>query len=154
MPLKVFKILLLKSTWATLYATKNNSVILKTYNQLDIEQLGMCTVKLMHKDKSANCRFLVVPGDGPALLWMPDIQLLNILRITCEVIGDLHKSRKINSQIIEASNNPSCKTSRALWHETDETGTQDNNTNIPDYFGSSTNKAADKKQVSYWQINT
>ena len=66
---------------------KNNSVVFKTYNQSDIEQLGMCTVKLRHKNKSAQCRFFVVPGDGPALIGMPDIELLSVLRITCNVIG-------------------------------------------------------------------
>ena len=58
-----------------LHASKYNSVILKSYNQSDIEQLGMCTVKSKHKDKSANCRFFVVPVEGTALLGMPDIEL-------------------------------------------------------------------------------
>ena len=45
----------------------------------------MCTVILRHKDKIAKCRLFVVPGDGPALLGIPDIELLGIVKITCEV---------------------------------------------------------------------
>ena len=63
----------------------------------------MCTVKLRHKNKSAKCRFLVLPGDGPALLGMSGIELLNVLRIKCNVIGELPENRKFDSQTIEAS---------------------------------------------------
>ena len=82
---------------------KNNPVVLKTYSQSDIEQLGVCTLKLRHNDKSSKCRFLVVPREGPALHGMPDIELLNILWITCKVINDPHESRKFNSQTMEVS---------------------------------------------------
>ena len=87
--------------------------MLKTYNKSDIEQLGMCTVKLRHKDKSVKCRFFVVPGDGQALLGMPDIRLLSIIGITCCIIDESCKSRKSYSQTIEMSNSPSCRTSEA-----------------------------------------
>ena len=39
-------------------------------------------------------------GDGPALLAMPDIELLNTLKVTCEIIGDPHESRKFDSQTV------------------------------------------------------
>ena len=58
-------------------------------------------------------RFLVVLGDGPALLGMPDIKLQHILKITCKAIGHPHESRKFDSQTIEASDSPSCKTNKA-----------------------------------------
>ena len=79
----------------------------KTYNLSDIEQIGMYTVKLRHKDKSVKCRFFVVPGDGPALLGMPDIALLSILGITCDIISEPHESRKFESQTIDMSNSQS-----------------------------------------------
>ena len=63
---------------------QNSSVVLKTYSQSNIEQLGVWTVRLGHKDKTARCRFFVVPGDDPALLAVPDIELLGILKIMCE----------------------------------------------------------------------
>ena len=50
-----------------------NSAMLKTYNQSDIEQLSLCTVKLRHKDNSVKYRFFVAPGGDPALLGMPNI---------------------------------------------------------------------------------
>ena len=36
-------------------------------------------VELRHKDKTAKCRFFVVPGHDLALLQMPDIEVLGIL---------------------------------------------------------------------------
>ena len=39
----------------------------------------MCAVKIRHKEKCANCRLFVVPGDYPALLGMPDTEPLSIL---------------------------------------------------------------------------
>ena len=72
----------------------------------------MCTVRLRCKDKTAKCRFSLVPGDGPVLLGMPDIEVLNIPRIICEGMGGIHKSRIFNSQKMEASNSPSCKVNK------------------------------------------
>ena len=46
------------------------------YNQLGIEQLGACIVRLRHEDRTAKCRFFVVPGDSPSLLGMMDIEVL------------------------------------------------------------------------------
>ena len=69
MPFEVFIILFPKSTLAALHITKNNSVILKTYNQLDIKQLGVSMVKLRNKDKSIKCRFFEAPGGGPETPW-------------------------------------------------------------------------------------
>ena len=110
MQFKVSELCFQKSTLVALYTSKNSSIILKTYNQSDIKQLGVCTVILRHKIKDAKCRFLVVPGDSPALLGRPDIELPTILIITCEVIDDTDECRKIDSQTIEASIIPSCTT--------------------------------------------
>ena len=46
-----------------------------TYNNSNIEELHVCTVKLRHKDKVARCRFFVVQGDGSVLLGMLDIEV-------------------------------------------------------------------------------
>ena len=75
----------------------------------------MCRVRLRHKD--AKCRFFVEPGDGPVFLGMPDTELLNIMKITCEVIGDPHGSSKFDSQAEEASSVPSCKTKHHLLRQ-------------------------------------
>ena len=47
----------------------------------------MCTVRLRHKDKTAQFRFFVVPGDDPALLG-----ILKIMGEAWEVIGQIGNS--------------------------------------------------------------
>ena len=84
-------------------------MMLKTYNQSNIE-LDICTVKLRHEDECVKCRFFVVSGDSLALFWMQDIELLNILRITCHTIGGPHESRMFDSQTIQMSNNSNWRT--------------------------------------------
>ena len=76
---------------------------------------------------------------------MLDFKLSNILKIMCEVRGNPHKSRKFNSETIEASNSPSCRTNRAPQNKTDKTNANDTNVNIPSYFRSSINRAADRR---------
>ena len=44
-------------------------------------------VKLRHEENIAKCRFFEVPGDGSALLGMPHIELLGILKTMYEVVG-------------------------------------------------------------------
>ena len=69
----------------------------------------MCTVKLRHKDKTNRCRLFVVPEDGPTLSGMPDIELLDILKIISDVVEGQHADRKLESQVIELSSAYSCK---------------------------------------------
>ena len=124
---------------------KINSVVLKLYNESDVEQLGMCTVKLRHKDKNVKSRFFVVPGDSTALLGMPDIKLLSLLWITHDVIVKPHENRKFDSQTIEMSNSPSSRTKKISWSKTDKVGMCDGKINKPDYFWFSANQVADKR---------
>ena len=98
-----------------------------------IEELGVCTVRLIHRDKNAKCRFFVVPGDDPALLGMTDIELLNILKVMCEVIGVPPESRKFNLQTIEASDSLSSRTNKVPQNKTDKVDAHDDNANMPDY---------------------
>ena len=72
----------------------------------------MCTVRLRHTDKTARCRFFVVPGDGPTLLGMPYAELLGILNIMCEVVGDQHADRKSDFQTTQPFNGPNCKANK------------------------------------------
>ena len=61
----------------------------------------MCLARLRHKDNIARCRLFVVPGDGPALLampallGMPDNELVVILKITHEVVRDQQHTGKL-----------------------------------------------------------
>ena len=94
-------------------------------------------VKLKHKDKNVKYRFFAVPGDGTPLLGMPDIKLLSILRLTCDVIGELYESRRSDLHTIEMSNSPSCRTNGAPQTETDSLGMCDDILNMSDCFRSS-----------------
>ena len=57
------------------------------YNKPTVTLLGTCTVKIEHKNKNKMCKFFVVPGNGQALLGMPDIDVLNIISIDIHSIG-------------------------------------------------------------------
>ena len=103
MPFKIFKFLFPRSTIEALCATKDHTVVLKTYSDSNIEQLGVSLVKARHKDKVTRCRFFIVPGDGPALLGMPDVKLVGILEIMCEVVEDQWVDREFNLQTIESA---------------------------------------------------
>ena len=70
----------------------------------------MYTVKIRHKRKCVKCRFFVVTDDSPKLLGMPDKELPSLLRIRCDIIGQLHDSRKLNSQTVETYESPDCRT--------------------------------------------
>ena len=98
-----------KSKIEALHAIKNNVVVLKTYNNSNIEQIGAYSVKLRHKDKVVRCRFFVVLGDGSVLLEMPDIELLGILKITCDVVEDQQLGRKLNSQTMDPTDTLNCR---------------------------------------------
>ena len=73
---------------AELNAKINRSIMLKTYNQSNIEQLCRYSVRIGHNDKCIECRFFVVPDNGPALLGMPDVELLSIIRVICEALDN------------------------------------------------------------------
>ena len=60
------------------------------------------------------------------------------------MIGDAYESMQVSCQTIEASNSPSCRTSRALCYKAGKKDALDNKSNMSDYFRSSTNGAADK----------
>ena len=96
---------------------ERNSVVLKTYNQSNIEQLAMCTVRLRHQ--IVICRFFVLLGDGPSLLGMPDIQLLDILKMMCEVVEYQQADRKLNSQTIQPYDGLGCKVNMDQQIKTD-----------------------------------
>ena len=122
-----------------------NAVILRTYNISNIEQLSICTFKLRHKGNVVKCKFFVFSGDGPALLGMVDVEVLGILRITCEVIHNQQTGRKFDSQITWLTGVPICKADTAKDHTLDGWAANQTNVNMLDYFRSSANTEADKE---------
>ena len=105
----------------------------------------MCTVRLRCKNKTARCRFFVVPRDSPALIQMQDIEVIDILKIMCKVMGEPHKSGIFDDQTMQTSNNHSCKANKVQQIKADSANVNDGNSNMPDYFRSRINKAADKR---------
>ena len=69
------------------------------YNRTTITQLGICKLKMEHNNKHKICNFFVVPGNGQALLGMPDIKTLDILTITCNTIDtqEVDKGKKCSA---------------------------------------------------------
>ena len=47
----------------------------------------MCKVLVEHKNNKKECEFFVVPGNGQALLGMPDTDVLNTISINIHAIG-------------------------------------------------------------------
>ena len=75
---------------------------------------------------------------------MPDIELLSILRITYDIIGWLHDSRKLYSQTVKTSDSLNCRTNKAPQIKIDKKVMLDGERNISDYFRCITTRAADK----------
>ena len=56
------------------------------YNNTNVTQLGMCAGLIKLKNVKKCCIFFVVPGNGQALLGMPDTTVLNIININIDYI--------------------------------------------------------------------
>ena len=56
------------------------------YNRTVRTQLGTCMVIINHKDNKKKCEFFVVPGNGQALLSMPDTAALNKINVNIDSI--------------------------------------------------------------------
>ena len=58
--------------------------------------MDICRVNLEHNNKCKICSLLVVSGNGQALSGMPDIELLNILTISCNTKGTEKEGKDVN----------------------------------------------------------
>ena len=54
---------------------------------MTITQLGRFEVKVENNNRVKLCTLFVVPGNGQALLGMPDTETLDILPINCNIKG-------------------------------------------------------------------
>ena len=70
-----------------LAATNNESVQLKMYNKTSTTQLGTYAVEIEHKGNKKRCKIFIVPRNGQALLGMPDMDMLNIIKVNIHAIG-------------------------------------------------------------------
>ena len=84
-------------------------------------------------------------GDSPPLLGMSDIELLDNLKITYELVGEKQADRIFDSQTIQPFNGSSFKVNTGQWIKTDNVDEVDANSIMSNYFRSSINRAADKR---------
>ena len=68
------------------------------YNGTHITQLGMCTVQIKVKNIMKGYTFFVVPGNGQALLGMPDTVALNLINFNIDSIQTLAAEWKTNKE--------------------------------------------------------
>ena len=100
----------------------------------------MCTVKIRYKDKVASCRFFIVPRDSPVLLGIPDIELLDILKVICDVTEGQQADRKFDSQTIESSSTLSNKVNTDIEGRSYNVDVINSNSNMQNYFRSRINR--------------
>ena len=82
-----------------------------------------------------------MPGDGPALLRMPDIESLGIIRVMFETIIYKTAGRKFDMQTRHLADCQNCRTNRDPQEKPDEDSTSTDKTDIPHYLNSSTPQA-------------
>ena len=96
MLLYIFKKLFRNESVEQLKRSIKSNIKLKTYSGMQIEQLGTCTVTIKFKDLKKQCVFFVVPGNGQALLRMPNTVALNIINLNIDSIQKEIRNCKTN----------------------------------------------------------
>ena len=86
MPLYIFQKLFKNMSEEQLKRSVKGNIKLKMYNGTHIMQLGTCMVHVKFKNIKKRCVFFVVPGNGQALLGMPDMVVLNIINLNIDSI--------------------------------------------------------------------
>ena len=71
---------------------------LRTYNNTNIMQLWTCAVVTKFKNIKKRCVFFVVPGNGQALLRMPDTAALKLINLNIDSIQAEVPERKTNTK--------------------------------------------------------
>ena len=103
MPWYILKKLFPRVTKSLLMRTFKNHIKLKMYNKTFITQLGMCTAIRTYQNNRKKCEFFVVPGNGQALLGMPDTAALNIINVNIDSIeAVVTQKEKCNTNISDA----------------------------------------------------
>ena len=95
-PLYIFKKLCGNRSVEQLKRSIKNNIKLKTYNGMQIEQLGMCMATIKFKNFKKKCVFFVVPGNGQALLGMPEMAALNTINLNIDSIQKEIRECKTN----------------------------------------------------------
>ena len=125
MPLYIFQKLFANISEDQLKRLVKGNIKLKTYTGTHIMQLGTYEVQIKLKKITKRCTFFVVPGNGQALLGMPDTAALNLINLNIDSIQTLAAECKANKEQethtgIEACTNTNitrdedCKNNRSI----------------------------------------
>ena len=98
-PIEMFKMLFSHTIMTDPNKSIDWNIIFCTYNNLCIPQIGIWRVTIINKSIKFQCIFSVMPGNGPALLGMPECERLQLLSINCSPRNDKQKERQINEQM-------------------------------------------------------
>ena len=98
MPLYIFQKLFANINEDQLKRLVKGNIKLKMYNGMHIMQLCMFAVQIKFKNIKKRCTFFVVPGNGQALLGMPDTMVLNLINLNIDSIQILTAECKTNKE--------------------------------------------------------
>ena len=151
MLLFMFKKLFKNTTQEQLQKSIKRHSRLRMYNKTNITQLGTCMVVIKFKNIKTRCVFFVVPGNGQALLGMPDTAALKLININIDSIQAEMAERKTNieqeTQVWEKSCANTYANSKTKQGISGQNGQNNANKSI-NYFFSSSNVVADKRKSS------
>ena len=128
-----------------------SNIKLKTYNGMQIEQLGMCVVTIKFKNLKKRCVYFVVPGNNQALLRMPDTTVLNIINLNIDSIQKEIGNCKTNScQEMHAVAEDCTNRDAHSAIKQDDNGQQHQSqaNKLINYFYSSNNTDVDKSKIN------
>ena len=159
MPLYIFQKIFKNMSEEQLKRSVKGNIKLKMYNGMHITQLGMCAVYIKFKNIKKRCVFFVVPGNGWALLGMPDMAALNIINLNIDAIQAVILECKTNREQEthtgikdctdkSTSGDKGCKNNNAGVINKQNTNCQNDPSNQHmsiNYFYSSNNVDADKR---------
>ena len=90
-------------------------------------------------------KILVVLGDSPALLGMPDIELPGIPKVMLEVVEGQQADRKFDTQTMKLSSVLRYKANTDWRSRSDNVDVISVNLSMPDYFSSSIDREEPKR---------
>ena len=128
------------------------------YNKTTIAQLGMCKVKCKHNKKPKTCNYFVDPGNGQALLGMPDIDILDVLTINFaridiqtqneQIYNKVEDEQHCNNKMQEAGKPGKCNVNATSIQNSDNSSNpavMDNDNSKIKYFLPGSRQVADKR---------
>ena len=151
MPLYIFKKLFKNMTEEQLERSIKGNINLKTYNRTHITQLGTCAVLVKFKNLKKQCVFFVVPGNGQALLRMPDMAALNIINLNFDSIQvEIAECKTNRGQETHAVAEACANMDAGAITKQNANGQNDqhNSNKSTNYFYSSNNIDTDKRKSS------